>query len=300
MARALFEAKKHKQVELEPEIALNLARTLFYQEKPKEGLKFLKPYEKTFPELIDSYEYYSTLAELYKECGKFDFAEANFLLAKVAAEKKGLNDRVACFSSDLAEVYQIQKRNKLSDRELRQAIANEEDPEGLAMLLVQRLGVLLDDNREKVAEQVFHGAKCLISKHNFSELYIDLHMVLGDHMWKGEYESKLNAMQAYIVALGESFSNNTDVVVEIAARITQQLLQVTAGKADKLFDRLEKDITKWLVEEHGEVDHAMQFLLWPLRAARKMYRYRKNPRQLRKVVDQFVEDETSSMANNGG
>ena len=79
---ALLQAKNHKRPEMQPRIALNLARIFLGQGKTKNGLQILKPYEEVFSYLIDSYEYYSTLADLYQKSGRLESAEKNYILAE--------------------------------------------------------------------------------------------------------------------------------------------------------------------------------------------------------------------------
>lgn len=295
--KALLEAKKYKQRELQPEIALNLARILLYQGKSREGLQVLKPYEEDFLQIINSCEYYGTLGELYKENNRFDLAEKNYILAKKFANKIGAKDRMVYFCSALAELYREQEQPKPSDAELKEAIKNEKDPEGLAYLFLQRFDLLLDGDREKLAKQVFKEATSLMVKHGFTTPYIDIHMIFGDHNWKGNYKAKFNAMQAYIVALGECFLHDTEISGEIGSHIIEQLLWKSGKSVEKLIDKMEKDITQWLLNKNGASKSIARCLLWPLRVAKKMYPCRLKPYQLEKITKKIVEEETLALSN---
>jgi tetratricopeptide (TPR) repeat protein len=293
--KALAEAEKHRQNKLQPEIALNLARLLLCQGKSADGLGVLKPYQEGFTHLVNAYEYYGTLGQLYDEVGRIDPAKHNYELAKRYALRTGNKERVAYFCAVLAEIYEKQRQQKLSDAELKQAIANEDDPKELAHLLVQRFSLLLDSNREKAAERLFHEAMSLISRHNLSELYTGIHMILGDHNWKGSYKSKLNAMQAYIVALGNSLLCGEDVVAKIGSHIIEQLFRQPPGGFDKLTDRLERDMNQWMLEQNGMNDYTAMCLLWPLRVARKMFPYRLKPTKIESAVRRIIKEETSAV-----
>ena len=161
----------------------------------------------------------------------------------------------------------------------------------LACLLVQRFGLLLE-RKKKNAKQVFQEAKRLILKNNFTVLYIDLHMILGDHNWKGTYKSKLNAMQAYLAALIESFSDGATTTPEIGSHIINQLLGQPVSTFNVLIDKLERDTSSWLFKQFRK-NNIVQCLLWPFRAARKMYPYRFKPEQLKNRVEEIIAEEVA-------
>jgi len=292
--KALLEAKKYQLYELQTKIALNLARTLSFQRKYKEGLDILRPYEETFVQIIDSYVYYGTLAELYEKTNKLDLAEKNYILAKESASSIDNKDSLAYFCSALSELYRKQEQPNLSDAELKEAIRNEKNPEGLAQLLLQRFELLLDHKNEKIAEQLFQEATMLMKKHNLSALYMDIHMILGDYNWDGNYKLKFNAMQAYTVALMECFSYDMDSSSEIGSHIMTKLLW-ESGKSVELIDKLEKDITQWLIKENEATLSVVKCVLWPLRVARKMHPYRLKSKQLAKATNRIIKEETLAL-----
>lgn len=294
--KALLEAKNYKQRDVQPEIALNLARILLYRGKTKYGLQILEPYEDAFSHIVNSYEYYGTLAELYEENNKLDLAEKKYSLAKQSASVLGNRNRMTYFCSALAELHKKRKQIKLSDTELRHAIANEDAPENLANLLIQRFSLLLANNREKIAKQIFQQARNLISKHNFTGLNIDIHMILGDYNWKGNYKSKFNAMQAYILALGEGYLYNTETSSNISCHIMEQLLEQPINSFEKLINNLEKDINQWLLKQNGINDYIAQCLIWPLRVARKIHPYRLKPHQLGKATKRIIKEEMLALS----
>ena len=293
--RALAEAKKHKQEELQPEIALNLARLLLSQGRPADGIRALGPYRGDFGGFVRGHEYYGTLGDLYGEVGELGAARQNYELAKKHALRVGQKDRVAYFCGALADIHQKEREPRLSDAELKQAIANEEEPKELAHLLVQRLRLVLDSKRERLAERLFREAKGLIDKHDLRELDVYIHMVLGDYQWKGNYKSKFNAMQAYTAALGKSMLIGEHVVAETVAEVLQQLLGISGGGSERLIDRLEQDVREWLFEQGYGDKCAAEWLLWPLRVARRMLPYRLRPRELEGDVNKIIEEETAAM-----
>ncbi len=286
--RALKEAKTHSVPERRSEIALNFARLLSAQGRHDQALEILRPFEGDFKKHVNADEYYLTLGELYRETEDMKRARDSMAEAKEHAVALGDRDGVAYYSAKLSAIYRDLEQPKLSDMEIREALANEDDPEGKVSLLIQRLKLLLE-REDDAAQEVYEEAKLLARTHGLTDLLIDVHMVVGDYSWKGDYESKLNALKAYIVGMTECILEDTDTAAKVGSHMVTKLVFEGAQTGEILAD-LEKDLRAWLEGEGASGKQVMQCLLWPVKMARTGFPYRAKPNLLKAAIDKMIAD----------
>lgn len=285
--RALTEAKKQNLTKMLPRIALNLATLLNSQNKFKKAIQILKPFERRFDLFTDASLYYMTLGEIYQNCNKMEEAKESWLKAKEAAELLGDNDKVALCSGSLAEVYTALNKPKLSDRELCLTLRHEKDPELCAYLLVQRLELLLQLDKEKQADLVFEEARKLSMKHKLSDLYIDIYMLYGDYAWAKNKKYKQEALKFYIIAMSKSLGNNLEDHGDLVGHIFSKLVFSSKSITFADMNFLYTETKKWLSTQLKSKD-ICQSLLHPIKAASIALPFAEKPDQLQSTMEEYI------------
>ena len=271
-AKALAEANKQETIEMKCAISLNYSRLLRTKNRSIQGLQLLEPLKDDFEKFADSYLYYTTLAELYEDVKDLISARNNWERSKQTAMHADKRDMVALCSAALAEIYNKENKLQLSDGELESAFQAEDDPEGKALILLQRVDVLLAAKNEMLAEKVFHTACSLADAHGFNEIYIDLHMRIGDYYWGKGSRSQFNGMQAYIAVLPKALQIDFDTFVKVGAHAIGRLFSIENSKRIKRIDILHKRLSEWISKqiEISEAGDIAKWLLWPVRSAREL------------------------------
>ena len=270
--KALAEADRQKMVAMKCAISLDYARLLRTKKRLTEAFQLLEPIKETFVKLADPYHYYITLAEIYEDQKDMPSARANWEKARQSAIQAGDKDAVAISSSALAEVYRKEDRLRVSDEELQVAFENENDPEGKALICLNRLEVLLAAKNERLAKKVFYTARTLADEHDLKETYIDLHMIMGDYSWDKGPRSQFNAMQVYISAMVRAITIDFESFAKVGVHITGRLFSIENSKRIKRIDVLHDRLSKWMSKEVETTEgrHMVESLLWPVRAAKEI------------------------------
>lgn len=285
-ARAFAEAKKRKCHDLRPRIALNYARLLQATGNSKKALRMLGAFEDEVRYCVDSFLYYRTLAELYADTGRFEEARVRWLAAQSASEKTGAAKEAALCIAGLAETLQELGRAGEADQQIKRAVAGETCPEIRVTLMVDRLRFLLKTERPDEAERVFEEAREIARVNKLADACVEMHMVIGEHYWAGEYDSKLNALKAYLVAMVEGVNLGADTLAEISMQVVQELTDEEAAPSQSDFDSLVEKAETWLVEEANEA--IARFSLWPLRLAKELLPHLGKPRRFQRTMATFV------------
>ena len=176
---------------------------------------------------------------------------------------------IALASAGLAAVLEQEGDFTRADEAIEEALNQSHGPEQQALLLKQRLGLLLRAGHAQKAGRVFSRLRVLTEEHGLREQFIDAHMLIGDHDW-ATAKSRVQAARAYIAALAKSFELGLEVVVRVGAHTARQLQALPPDDRLQQIDRLERSLTPWLKQQIGEGQDsdAAAILLWPLRLAR--------------------------------
>ena len=264
--RALVEGKKHKLPELQTEISLNLASLLATRDRHGDALRVLLPQKERFRSVPNPHEAYILLAELCEKAGKMRLAEKCWETAKPIASGLGQADRFAYCCGALAALYEDRRQLVKAGHELQQALEKEQNPDGRTHLLVQQCRLALERKKDKEAERAFGQARDLALKHDLKELYVDLHMMLGDHNWTGPYKSKLEGMKAYITVVPAALETSFEVGTQVLSHMLTRLLEASARELPKLANSLYTDLAKWLRKQKVD-EKVVRLLLTPFRVA---------------------------------
>ena len=271
-SHALEEAKDHGIREAQAEIALNYAAWLNSQGRSKEALRLLRPYEADWGRRIDAHIFYRLLAELRDAVGRPRSAVEAWTRAKQAAKNVGDREAYALCAAALAETYEKLGERGLSDAELRGAIRHADVPERRALLMLQRIRLLLGVNKERAVEKLYVEAKALIKEHGLVGVDVDLHVALGDYEWETPRGDRANGMKAYIAAMLASLEISEEACGEVGGHIVRQVISARSRLTEEKLGRIERDLTKWLREQAGSTGEVVSWALWPLRIGRRARR----------------------------
>ncbi len=271
-AKALAEAISRELSEMKCAISLNYSRLLRSKNRLGEAFHILHSLQDEFVRLPNSYLYHMELAALYDGSKELEPAKTNWQKAKQAAMRVGERTTVAISSAALAEIYKEEHNLKAANDELEDSFRHEDDPEGKALILLQRINILLDAKKAKRAKKIFDQARTIIEKHGFKEAYVDLHMAFGDYYWAQRPHSQFSAMQAYIAAMAKAIELDIDTFFKVGLHIFKQLFAIEAKTRIRRINLLYKRLSAWLIKQTGtsEDDLIINHTLWPLRVARRV------------------------------
>ena len=287
-------AKKIKARELQAQITLNLAALLRTAGKPRDGLRLLRPFEKDFATLVDAPVYYGLLAELHHEVGDLASAVACWEHAEKAAEATGSKSDCAHCKAALSKICEQQESLRRNELEVNQGLRSEKNPEKRTALLVRQFDLLLQRGREKNAEKVFEKARALAREHNLVALLVRLHILYGDYAWRNGYASRLNAMQAYIVAMLESLTAGARRFAQIAAHVVDQVIRASLGMPTRDLKRLAGDVERWLYQQAAGDARVVRLGLWPVRTALRLAEAMKQPSTYKTAIEKIIAEETTA------
>jgi len=298
--RALREARKHKLHDMLPRIALNYARFLEWLGEPKLALRELAKHEQGFRNELDAHLYHFTLGQLHQNLGNLDAAVKQFTTGRELAQTLGDVASVADCSAHLAGVYEAQDQVGLSLSEMRNALGYAHEPEQQAELLIQLLRIQLAAGDDKASEGTFEKARSLADEHGLHHDYVDLHMTLAEHEWKGDRASKLNAMKAWAVAILRALevdvseprpdTGDSSFCGEIAGHVARTLTTPQLAAMERQFDSLMAEVEDWLANEVGNSQWLVRSATWPFKMARRLLPYIESPQRLADEVDRLLAD----------
>jgi tetratricopeptide (TPR) repeat protein len=192
--------------------------------------------------------------------------------ARKLARKAGDSYGWAETSYHLGELYAEQGRFTKAERLLREVERAEERPEAKNAVMLDRLELLWRSRRYRAAEALFAKLQALAERTDDDALYIEAHMRFADSLWRGGRDAQLQALQAYLVALGRDMTASEEMGGRVGMHIFRQLYQLPVrGRAGKI-QMLHEETEAWMMSQAELRDHAdfRYFLLWPLRLAREI------------------------------
>ncbi|MEX0677180.1 MAG: tetratricopeptide repeat protein [Pirellulales bacterium] len=304
---ALTEATRHGQAAMAPRIALNYARFLQWVGQPSAALRELQMHEQTFARYLDSCRYDLTLGELHESVGNRREAVTHLERAKSSALGLGDDIVIVACASHLAAIHDDNRQFAASIQELEFALTRGAGPKKQADLLCHLLRMYLARGDDKGTEKVFNRARTLAESHNLDHRYIDIHMILGEHQWKGARESKLDALKAFTVALVRAFEilvseradapENSTALADVSRHVLHTLTHPKYAPSEKQWSSLSQDLDTWLVQNLKWHRSALARLIWPIHISQKLRPYVNRPKRLGTEMRRLLANDDS--ANEG-
>jgi len=282
--RAQRESRKRQILELAPRIALNFARLLHVQNKPKTAIRTLEPLRTRFDSSSDAYQYFGTLAELYEDAGRMRDAAIAWNTAKVRADAVGNQEYASYCAAKKSRSLAKLGKAKLSQQALVGALKTEQDPARRANLLIQRLELLIGGKSSRDAQGAFDEALRICKEHQLHEQKSELYLLVGDHGLSRTYLEKLNAFKAYTMAMLSAVEGGMAGLGKVAPHILFKIASADSPLRDDEIARLVHDLKKHLSTEAPNTKHVAKFLLWPFDLALRLFPFRKQPRRFLAAV----------------
>lgn len=278
--RAEREARRHRIIDIQPRIALNLARLLRAERKTKAALSALAPFRKSFEIFVDAHQYFGTLADLYDRAGMNREAAEAWRDARVRATSLGDLEYASFCTSQEARTLAKPGKAPLSEATLRCALAIEKDPNRRANLLIQMLELSLRKKSARAAQATLDEAVKLCEQYKLREQTVQLHLLVGDHdLAEAKYEEKLNAFKAYVVALMNSIEADPGEMGAVASHIIFKLAAADSPLTEASIKSLVSDLREYIMARAPNADQIVRLLLWPFRMAEQLFPLRKQPRR---------------------
>lgn len=291
--RAMREARGHRIDDVQPRIALNLARLLLADNQPKAGLTALKKFQGTFEHFVDAHHYFGTLAELNDAAGWMRAALAAWNRAKSHAQLVGDVKYVTYCSSHEARVLEHLEKTRVSESALRLAIKAEREPKRRAKLLIRLLGLLLRARRKTAAQAAFDEGLQFCTQHRLRAQKSELYILIGDNEFSGNYAAKLTAFKAYTMAIATCLESDMSASARIASRIVFKIALERPAVKRKDIARLIRDLTNYLATEAPTApDQVLRYLVWPFHVAEQLLPLRDQTGRLLKAVETLISPES--------
>lgn len=160
--------------------------------------------------------------------------------------------------------------------------------------VLQRIADLWREKRPRAATAAFSRAREICDKYNLSVRRAELHIQLGDQLWNGEGNCKLEALKMYLAAMDSVVNVDMVEFFRIGIRATHMVLHLDLHIRIKRIASLEKGLRRWLAEQsEANLDEdTIGFALWPLRAARLIAgTYETREKVSPKVYVRIIQDE---------
>ncbi|MGD2085794.1 MAG: tetratricopeptide repeat protein [Candidatus Aminicenantes bacterium] len=180
---ALLAAEKRGLYKVKVEIIQNYLELLRRNKCFDKAIEILEENLEHFDRVSNLHFYYMNLAKIYEEVNDPDKSKAYWAKVKEIAKLSGKPSVIVECCISLAEIYHKEKNYDLAHKELDMAIHEEDDPENKAFLMYKCLDVLLDEGEEEQAKSIFKKAIKIVNQYGLNEIYIDLHMRVGDYFW---------------------------------------------------------------------------------------------------------------------
>lgn len=190
-------------------------------------------------------------------------------------------------------------RNDISGAVLEMDIALRTLPPPLDVpFLADRFRLILQSRHDRRVAPAFRRLVAAARAAHDRERVIDAHMEAGDYLWaKGTGRERANAYQAYAIAMIEAGQLNEATLMKACMHIFGRLYAAAKREDTDVLTRLEEATRAWL--RKGNARHAtglIQFTLWPLRLAARVWALPDHGRQLSKRESQIILTEEFQMA----
>ncbi len=165
-------------------------------------------------------------------------------------------------------------------------------------LLADRFRFILESHHDRRVAPAFHRLVAVARAAHARERVIDAHMEAGDYLWaKESARERANAYQAYAVAMIEAGQLDEATLMKACMHIFGRLYAAAKREDAEVLTRLEEATHAWLRKQNAR--HAsglIQFTLWPLRLAARIWALPDHGRRLSKRKAQFILTEEFQMA----
>ena len=275
---AFAQARRHKLDDQATSIAVNYANALRHQSQNRKAFRVLEMVEIGLPRTPDNHVYYSALAA--SAAGNDNKAKAKDAFRAALQAAQAINDveSAASASGGLAELLEEDGDWHGADELLKKALSTGIANKQRAILLIQRLHLLLSVGRNREAGSVFRQIRKVSGSLGVSKESVDALMLLGDHEWE-HGKSKTEAMKAYIAAILRASAIGVEVMIQTGAYVMQRLLTLDVADRAQQIQRMERTLQVWLAKDIGAKNRrdAEAIAMWPIRIALRISRNPKDP-----------------------
>lgn len=274
---ALSAAERQGVAKEVPRLALNYARFLLSTGELSSGILVLKGYEAVFDQRPDAHLFHFTSFELLNRSNP-KAAENHLRRALTVAELVQDRNYVAMCAANLAELDERAGRLEQAEKLILQALANEGEIEGRALLMIQRMRVRVKANRR--IGSLFVTTREIAAKHDLYQIYIDAHLLWAEHAWASpSAPSKLEALKALSVALLEVLERDPKAYPGTLAQVIRSAINSGCVPTANEMAKLLKKFTEWLSSELGISSESLEAFTRPFRIMPALVPFAHNPKR---------------------
>lgn len=187
--------------------ALNFASLLYRLDAPKKALSILLPYasDSTDPSL--SHLIALTLGQCYLAIGKSERSLS--YLEQATSLSMSIGDIDHHLDAAVAYAVSLEQNGRWEEaaKRMQSVESLEKDPELWSALMTQLLRVQLKMESAD-SQTTYDRIQKVASRNNFYDLLASLHFTIGEHLWKGDRDDKLKALQAFAWATVDALTHD--------------------------------------------------------------------------------------------
>ncbi len=209
--------------------------------------------------------------------------------SKAIASRNHNSGAVLDAAMELARLHLDNGQGQKAMHYIRESESHAVIPPDMVSVMALHLDILIESGEYVEAERACGKAIRLCRKHELIPQSVDLHMKMGDHLWRQGRRRQYTALKAYTAGLLKSVSLEEDGtgVFDVGVHITSALHRLLISDGSDRFEALRRKIESWLAKEiDAQSTHAIEWLLWPFRVASALFREFPSPESV--TADQIT------------
>lgn len=145
-------------------------------------------------------------------------------------------------------------------------------PDQQLNVLAYRFQVLLRTKSDRRIGAGFRAFRRVALREKDWQSYVDMHMLLGDYLWRKGGRERIHAYEAYAAAMLKAVVPDFAAALKIGAHILRRLLGTPAEERSRFFAGLERQVRRWLEKQRvRDTPRVVAFSLFPVRVARRVF-----------------------------
>jgi len=287
---------------------INYSSLLLEFDEAGKAIRTLQPLENIVvkADLPQQYSYFVTLAETYEQNGDLSNARSCWSHARRIAQRIGDGEKVLTSLLSLARLDEREGFTNEADDKFQAALQRVSRPQDKAWVLVSHLDIGFMREDDSMVESLEENIEELTKEYELDEIYIDMHMKIGDYYLGKSRRRHFEGCQHYAAALARAqdiFVENASISEEtpepmsqVGVHILTTLSGLDVDDRTKHLQRLVQQLKEWAVDEVGGIGdiESTKYLLWPFAAAQRLSAeteesVQPDPKHARKVMDEELQ-----------
>ena len=269
ICNALKEANKMRENDIQLDIILEYSQALMEKGYFKAAKDYLLSPKLSASRFRNSPLYFSILAQC---CGFLNDYGSEKRWWKRTLKAPGIEKYTVLKSQahySLADISYKEGDFMSAAKEIAKVSMEGLDKKAQAILLIEKIRILIDSNQGNKASRLFNIAAKLTSELQLKQDYVDLFMMIGDFYWNKGKSGQLEAMKCFLAAMTNSVEN-MDYFVMIGIDMANLLYDLPIEYRLKRIETLEVRLSIYLKKKLRANNRQVSRILWPIELAKNL------------------------------